>query len=245
MGGILRAVLPDIGALDLDTGELILHDGGDQLHAGVLDKHIVSGGDGVANVDGIANAGDDAHLLGGVAVVDPVAGAHEAQQLHRAGVIRQRAAPGVGQIGLQHGALDVRHILPVLKGGRHGDGQVVGILVAIALHHAHQLQDDGVGVVIAVEELGGVDLQVIAFLVADQHAAVAVQDIAPGGGDRALGVGDFLALVVVNLALHDLQIVQEGQVDHHDQGEKDRHGGHAAGLDDSVHCNPFLTGSPA
>ena len=244
MGRVLRAVFPDVGPLDLDAGELVLHDGGDQRHAGVLDEHVVGGVDGVAHVDGIAHARDDAHLLGGVAVVDVIAGAHVAQQLHGAGVLGHGAAPGVGQIGVQHGLLDVGHVGGVLEGRGPGDGQVVGVLVAVALHHAHQLQDDGVGIVV-FEELDVVDLQVIAFLVADQHPAVAVQDVAAGRGDHLFFVGDLLALVIVLLSLYDLEIVEEGQIDDQDDGEDDAHGQYPAGLDGSVHCNPFLIGSPS
>ena len=57
--------------------------------------------------------------------------------------------------------------------------------------------------------------------------------------DAVIESGDFFALVVVNLALHDLQIIQEGQVDYHNDGEENRHGGHTAGFDDSVHFNKF------
>ena len=242
MGRVLGAVVPDVGPLHLDAGELVLHDGGDQAGAGVLNKHVIGGVDGVAHVDGIADAGDDAHLLGGIAVVDVVSGAHVAHQLHRRGVGGQIVAL-ILEIGVEHGPLDLRHVGIVLKGRRPGDGQIVGVLVAIALHQPHQLQDNRVGIVVG-EELHVVDLQVIAFLVADQHAAIPVQDVAPGRRNGALGAGDLVGLVIVPLPFYDLQLIQEVEIDHQDGDQKRGHGSNSSGFYKFVHSGSFPKSLP-
>ena len=233
MGGVFRAVVADVGPLHLDTGQLVLHDGADEAHAGVLHKEVVGGVDRVAHVDGIAHAGDDAHLLGGIAVVDAIAGAHVAHELHRRGIGRQLLAL-VLEIGVQHRLLDIGHIRIVFEGRLGADGQIVVIHVAEALHHAHQLQDDLVGVFVG-EELDVVDLQVIAFLVAHQYTAVAVEDVAAGGGDHRLLAGHLVGAVVVFLAVDDLQAIEEDHINAEDERQEPRHGGDPAFAYESVH----------
>ena len=233
VGSVLGGVFPDIGPVHLNARQLLLHDGGDQLHTGVFHKDVVSGVDGVAHVDGVTDACDNAHLLGGVAVVDAIAGTHIAHQLHGGGVFVQLLPL---EVGVEHGALDGGHVLVIFKGRLHADGQVVGIAVAEALHHLHQLQDNGVGVLIG-EELVRVDLQVIALFVADQNTAIAVQDIAPGGSDRPGGLADLVAAVIVGFALDDLEPVEKDQVHRQQQQQDQGHGYQPGRFDESlVHC---------
>ena len=184
MGGIFGAVFAGIGSCNLNAGQLVFHDGGDQRHAGVLDEHIVCRVDGIADVDGIAQPRDLAHLLGGVAVIDLIAGAHIAQKLNGAGIfgyprVLELFCSGlVLEIGLQHGALDIRHVLVVFKGRLRGNGQIIGIGIAELLYHLDQFQDRPVGIV-GCKKLGCIDRKIIAFLIADQYTPVAVKDIPP------------------------------------------------------------------
>ena len=176
--GIVRAVFARIRAVDIYAGKLVFHDGGYQLHAGVLDKDVVGGVYRIAHVDGIAHAGDDAHLLRGVAVVYTVARAHIAHQLHGGGVLRIRheileLLLLVRDVCLQHRALYLRHVRKILKGRVARDGKVVRIHVAVALHHLHKAEDGLVRVFVG-EELGRVYGEVIGLGIAHQHAAVAV-----------------------------------------------------------------------
>ncbi len=70
MGGVLGIVFTDVGLRDLNTGEILLQKLGDKIHADVLCKNIIGGGDDVANLYFIANACDYARFLGGIVVVD-------------------------------------------------------------------------------------------------------------------------------------------------------------------------------
>ena len=238
MGRVRGAVVAGEGALDLDAVDLLLHDGGDQLHACVLDEHVVGGVDRVAHVDGVAHARDDAHLLGGVAVVDVIAGAHVAQELHGRGIVRQRLAL-VLEIGLQHGVLDLGHVVQILEGRLIADGQIVRIGVTVVAYRLHELKDRGVGVGVG-KELCHVDLQVVAFLVAHKDAAVAVEDVPAGGGDGAGGLRQLVGAVVVGLALDDLQLIEEVQVDREQHGRDAGHRGESAGTHQSVfHARSF------
>ena len=220
--GIVRLIVAGERALDLDAGELGLHDRGDQLHARILDKDVFGGVDRVADVDGIAQPGDLAHLLGGVVAVNVIARAHIAQKLDRGRVGRQ-ALFLVLEISLEHRALDLGHVRVIVKRRLHRDRQIVDIGVAKLVDHVDQLQQNGVRILTG-KELGGVDRQVIAFLVADQHAAVAVEDVAARGGDGLLLGLHLAAGQVVLLALDDLHPVEEDQVDGEQQDEQHRHG---------------------
>ena len=233
VGRVLGGVFPDIGPVHLNARQLLLHDGGDQPHAGILHEDVVGGVDGVAHIDGVADTGDDAHLLGCIAVVDIIAGAHIAHQLHSGGVFVQLLAL---EVGVEHGALDGGHVLVVFKGRLCADRQIVGIAVAKALHHFHQFQNNGVGVLIG-EELVRVDLQVITLFVADQNTAVAIQNIATGGSDSPGSGSNLVAAVVILLAFDDLELVEKDQVHRQQHQENDGHG-HQPGrfYESLVHC---------
>ena len=231
--GVVGLIVAGEGALDLDAGELGLHDGGDQLHAGVLDEDVVGGVDGVADVDGVAEARDLAHVLGGVVAVDVVARTHIAQQLHR-GRVRGQALRLVLEIGLQHRALDLGHVRVVFKGRLLRDRQVVDIGVAEFLDHVDELEQDAVRVV-AREELARVDRQVVAFLVADQDAAVAVEDVAARGGDGLFLVLQLAAGGVILFAFDDRNVIEKDEVDHQQDDQQDSHGQDALLGDGFVH----------
>ena len=215
--GIVRAVFALVCAVDVYAGELVLHDGGYELHARVLDENIVRGVDGVADVDGISHTGNDAHLLRGVAVIYAVSRAHIAHQLHSRGVVRVdgdrfQIVLLVLDIRLEHGALYLGHVRVVLKRRLARDGQVVRIRVAVALHHVHKAQYRLVRVLVC-KELRRVDREVIHLGVAHEHAPIAVEDVAARGGYGALLGRYLVALVIVFLALYYLELVKLVGVD--------------------------------
>ena len=107
-------------------------------------------------------------------------------------------------------------------------------MVAEALYHVDQLQDDCIRIRVG-KELDIVHLEVIAFLVADHNSSVAVEDVSPRGGNGPLGVCDFIALVIVLFTLNDLQAIQEGQIDHQNHDNQYDHGSNSAGFYEMFH----------
>ena len=231
---VFRLVITDISALNLNTDQLVLHDGRDQLHTGVFHEQIFRRVDRVTDIDRVANPRDDAHLFAGIAVVDAVTGAHEAQQFNRAGVFRKPVRLLTDEVGLQHGALDIRHILVIFKRRRSADGQVVRIVVSEALHHVDKLQDNRVRIFVC-KQLDVIYLEIITLLVADHDPAVAVKNVSSCRGNGPLRIGYFVALVVVFLTLNDLKAIQEGQVDHEDQDDQHNHCRDSAGFYEMFH----------
>ena len=234
MGSVFGLVVADVGALNLNADQLVFQNRGNERHAGILNEKVVRRIDGIAHVDGVTDARDDAHLFAGIPVVYAVAGAHEAQQLNGARVFGQAVRMLTDEVSLQHGALDVRHVLVIGKGRLPADGQIVGIMVAVALDHFDKLEDDGVRIRVG-KELDVVDLEVVALLVADKDAAVAVKDISARGGDGPFGVGDLVAQVVILLAFDDLKAVEEGQIQHQNQNHQHDHGDNSSGFDQIIH----------
>ena len=234
--GVLRAVLTAVCALDLDADELVFHDRRDELHARVLDENIVGSIDGVADIYRVTYTGNDAHLLGGVAVVDIISRAHIAHQLDRRGV---RVYLLTDIVRVKHRALDSRHVRVVLERRGHGYGQVVGIFVAVALYHVYKLKDDRVRVVVC-EEFIRVYLQVIGLLIADEGTAVAVIDIAARSGNYTLSIRKLAAAVVVCLALYDLELIKRHQIHRQEQQDEDNKPRNSARFYKSVvHCKSF------
>ena len=236
MRGVFRAVLTAVCTLDLDADELVFHDRRDELHARVLDENIVGSIDGVADVYRVTHAGDDAHLLGGVAVVDIISRAHIAHQLDRRGV---RVYLLTDIVRVKHRALDSRHVRVVLERRSHGYGQVVGIFIAVALDHVHKLEDDRVRVIVC-KELVRIYLQVVGLLIADEGTAVAVIDIAARSGHYTLGIRKLAAAVVVCLALYDLELIKRHQIHRQEQQDEDNKPRNSARFYKSVvHCKSF------
>ena len=233
MGRILRVVVAHIGSRHFNAGQLVLHNGGDQPHAGILHENIVSRVDGVAHVDGIAHARNQPHLLGGVAVVNLIAGAHIGHQLHSGGVGRQGVTL-VLEVGFEHGALDFRHVRVILEGRLHGNRQVVGIVIPIPAHHFHQIQDNTVGVLTG-KKLGDINFNVVGFLVAHKNAPVPVQNVASRCGYGFRLLDQLIAPVIILLAFYNLQLVQLNQENGQNQKENNQQCGNPAGFHKFIH----------
>ena len=211
MRGVLGMVLSRERALDLDTIELVFKYGAYEFHARVLNENVLAGVDGVADVYRVAQTRDHAHLLGGVLVRDAVARTHIAHQLNGRGAFRQsgifEVGGFIGKVRIQHCPLDFGHI-GILKGRLSRYGQVVRIRIAEAAHHLDKLKDDCVRIVVC-EQLRAVDNEVIAFLIAHKHTAVAVKNIAARGGDGS-GILGYRGRAVVALGTLDyLHLIQK------------------------------------
>ena len=74
------------------------------------------------------------------------------------------------------------------------------------------------------EELVNVDGEVVAFLVARQHAAVAVEDRAAGRRHGDVLLADFLVAAGILLAQHDLHVIEVVQVNGQQQRHQDAEG---------------------
>ena len=231
---VFRLVIADVGTLNLNADQFVLHDGRNQFHTGVFHEQIFSRVDRVADIDRVADPGNDAHLFAGVAVVDAVARTHKAQQFDRAGVFRQAVRLLPDKIGFQHRTLDIRHVLVVFKRRCSADGQIVRIVISEALHHMDQLQNDRIRIFVC-KQLDIVYLEVVALLVADHDSAVAVKNVSSRSSNRPLRICYFVALVVVFFPLDDLKAIQEGQVNHEDQNDQHNHCRDSAGFYEMFH----------
>ena len=220
MGGVLGVVLAHIARAHLDDVADRAHQVADEVDGGVLDEYVLVGVDGVAHVERVAYGAYLAHVLGGVAVVDIIAGAEVAHELDGGGVLGQVV---VVKIGLQHAALQGSHVADVLKG--RGDGQVVRVVYAGRLDYVDHLQDESVRVLhVVAEEAGRVDNEVVALAVGHQHAAIPVEDVAARGGD---GLGADLgvqALVVVRGALDYLHLIERAHAQSYKQRDNEAKG---------------------
>ena len=141
--GILRVVVAHISTGDFDTCQLVLHDGGNQPHARILDEHIVRRVNGITHIDGIANPRNQTHLFRRIAVVDIIAGAHVGHQFNRSRILR-KIVSFIPKVGLQHRTLDLRHIRVVLKRRGKRNGEIIGIVIPITADHIYQIKNNTV-----------------------------------------------------------------------------------------------------
>ena len=233
----IRVVLARIGHRDLEAGDVIFLQGRDELHARVLDEHIVRQVElvDIARLDRVAQAGDDAHISRGIIVVDLKLFAAVAHELHGRGLLVEA---GVFEKALELRALRVVHVR-IFKRGRGRDRQLVDIRVAAGGDGARHLQEDAVRVIL-LEEVVGVEDEVIAAGVRHEHAAVAVEDAA-ARSLHGLGAGDAVAVfLIVRLAVDDLQLIERDDEHDHEQHEEARERGDAAGFDGFFHSeDPF------
>ena len=233
----IRVVLARIGHRDLKAGDVILLQGRDELHARILDEYIVRQVElvDIARLDRVAQTGDDAHVGRGIVVVDLKLLAAVAHELHGRGLLVEA---GVFEKALELRALRVVHVR-IFKRGRGRDRQLVDIRVAAGGDGARHLQEDAVRVVL-LEEVVGVEDEVIAARVRHEHAAVAVEDAA-ARGLHGLGAGDAVAVfLIVRLAVDDLQLIERDDEHDHEQHEEARERGDAAWFDGFFHSeDPF------
>ena len=233
----IRVVLASIGHRDLKAGDVIFLQGRDELHARILDEHIVRQVElvDIARLDRIAQTGDGAHIGRGVVVVDLKFFTAVAQKLHGRGLLVEA---GIFEKALELCALRVVHVR-VRKRGHGRDRQLVNIRVAAGSDGARHLQEDAVRVVL-LKEVVGVEDEVIAARVRHEHAAVAVEDAA-ARGLHGLGAGDAVAVfLIVRLAVDDLQLIERDDEHDHEQREQTRERGDAAGFDGFFHSeDPF------
>ena len=221
--GVVHAL---IGGRYLEAAQAVFHQGGDEIHAGVRHEDVVRGVDNRAHLERVANAGDDAHLFGGVVVVDLEAVAEAAHELHGGGVLRELR---ILEIAAQQHALQGGHV-GIFKGRRHGDGQIVVIFIARLLDELHHAQNGRVRILLRLE-VGVVELQAVGARVRDEHAAVAVENVAAGGADT-LRRGDAVeAFLVILVALDDLQFIDSHDEDHQQHCQKQRQHGDPPGAD--------------
>ena len=233
----IRMILARIRHRDLEAGDVIFLQGRDEVHARVLDEHIVRQVElvDIARLDRIAQAGDGAHIGRGVVVVDLKLFTAVAQKLHGRGLLVKL---GIFEKALELRALRFAHVR-ILERRRGRDRQLVDIRVAAADDGARKAQQDAVRVVL-LEEVVGVKDEVIAARVRHKHTAVAVEDAA-ARGRHGLGAGDAVAVfLIVRLTVDDLQFVERDHEHDHEQHEHTRERGDAAGLDGFFHSeDPF------
>ena len=225
--GVVHAL---VGRRDLKAAQAIFHQGGDQVHAGVRHEDVVRGVHDRADLERVADAGDDAHLLGGVVVVDLEAVAEAAHEFDRGGVLRELR---VLQIAAQQHALQGGHV-GIFKGRRHRDGEIVVILVTRVLDELHHAQNGRVRVLLRLE-VGVVELQAVGARVRDEHAAVTVENVAAGGADALRRRDAVEALLVILIALDDLQFIDGHEEDHQQHCQNQRQHSDPPGADGFVH----------
>ena len=103
----------------------------------------------------------------------------------------------------------------VSKGPGAGDGEVIGVFDALLLAHLRQVVNilAGAG---RVEQHVVVDRQIVTGAVADQHVAVAVQNIASSSFDTGKGdIGD--GVVCIAAGFDDLLVIQLKRKESQDQ----------------------------
>ena len=236
----IRVVLARIGHRDLEAGDIIFLQRRDELHARVLNEDIVRQVElvDIARLDRVAQAGDDAHIGRGIVVVDLKLFAAVAHELHGRGLLVEA---GVFEEALELGALRVVHVR-VLERGLGRDRQLVDIRVAAGGDGARHLQEDAVRIVL-LEEVVGIEDEVIAACVRHEHVAVAVEDAA-ARGLHGLGAGDAVAVfLIIRLAVDDLQLIERDDEHDHEQHKDARERGDAAGFDGFFHGeDPFGVG---
>ena len=230
VGGVLRFVFTHIGRGELKTGDVLLHEVGEQRHRNVLGKNIGRGVDVVAVVDLVPDADDAPGVLGAVLAADAVARAHRREDLHGVGVERHlvRLEPGV-----EHALLQRVH-LGELEGRSLRDGQRVGIGVAEALHGVAQLKNDRVRIVLT-EELRYVDGEVIAERVGHEQTPVAVENVPSRRGD-----GDLLFCLrfpygIVFASADDLQLIERDKINAEQQHKGNGEHSKPDGFDHFLH----------
>lgn len=115
-------------------------------------------------------------------------------------------------------------------------------VVAAGGDGARHLQEDAVRIVL-LEEVVGIEDEVIAARVRHEHAAVAVEDAA-ARGLHGLGAGDAVAVfLIIRLAVDDLQLIERDDEHDHEQHKDARERGDAAGFDGFFHGeDPFGVG---
>ena len=225
MRGILRVVLAHIGGLDLHDVADDAHEVGDEVYRGVLDEDVGVGVYLIAHIDRVADGGYLAHLLGGVAVGYLIARAEVAHELDGGGVLVE--ALGF-EVGVEQGALYVRHV-GVLEGRFERYGQIVRVGLARGLDQVYHLEDDSVGVLHLVgEEPRVAYLEVVALAVRDEDTAVAVEYVAPRGGNGGVAGEAVLTLLVIGRALDDLQLVERARAKRNEQHDDEGEGGEPA-----------------
>ena len=233
----IRVVLARIRHRDLKAGDVIFLQGGDELHARVLNKDIVRQIElvDIARLDRITQAGDDAHVGRGIVVVDLKLLAAVAQKLHGRGLLVET---GIFEKATELRALRLVHVR-IFERRLGLDRQLVDIRVAAGGDGARQLQQDAVRVVL-LKEIVGVEDEVVAARVRHEHAAIAVKNAA-ARGRHGLGAGDAVAVfLIVRLTVDDLQFVERDHEHDHEQREHTRERGDAAGLDGFFHSeDPF------
>ena len=203
---------PGTGLHDLGPGEgqTALLDDGHRLHA-----HIVGQGKVVALAEAfqlhlVPDAGQNALPLGGV-VLQVILLGHAFQQLIGGGVgllaepLLQGLQPPLlpGQSGVVGGIGGLVHSIGKGLGG--GERQSVVPALAVALQNLHQLLE---GLVEVAGHHALAQLHLVAGAVGGDAAAVAVDDVAPGGADLKVVDLGVLRLLEVIFAVDQLKIDQ-------------------------------------
>ena len=221
MGSVGGVVLPDGGGFHILAGNIQLGDGCQRNRVHVVQKHVGGQGSPAAQIQLIAD-GDHAPGL----LLRPVGGEvigvlQTADELRRRDVAVPAALVQEGlEIAVPRGGILVRG---VGIGLFHGHGKVIRHFKSQLIAEIGELAQILVRVFRA--EHDGVDQrQVVAGTVADQHLAVAVEDLAARRGDaRAVSVRAG-GRVIDLTGLRDLNIIQAYAEDTgHDCDQQDEH----------------------